>query len=64
MRGFHKGKSFKVFIILICVALVLAVVCAFGYPFLSSGANFLTQGLSYAGSAVTASPDQLSYEEL
>ena len=64
MRCFHKGKSFKVFIILICVALLISAVCAFCYPFLSSGTNFLTQGLSYASASVTASPDQLSYEEL
>ncbi len=64
MRGFHRGKSFKVLIALICSALLISAVCAFGYPFLSSTTNFLTQGLSYAGASVTASPDELSYEEL
>ncbi len=64
MKVFGKNKSFKVFIVLICCVPILGLVCFFGYPFLSSFTNFLTEGVSFASASVTASPDELSYEAL
>lgn len=64
MGGFFRKKSFKIFVALICMICMISLVCNFGYPFLSSGTNTVTKGLSQVSAAVTASLDQIPYEEL
>lgn len=64
MKKLFRRKSFKFFAVTIAAVCVLAIVCFFCYPFLSSGINILTNGLSQVSAEVSENLNKSSYEEL
>lgn len=64
MKKLYRRKSFKVFAVTIVAVCVLAIVCFFCYPFLSSGINILTNGLSQVSAEVSENLNKSSYDEL
>lgn len=64
MKNLFRRKSFKVFAVTIAMVCIFAIVCFFCYPFLSSGINILTNGLSQVSAEVSENLNKSSYDEL
>lgn len=64
MKNLHHRKSFKTFAVTIGIVCVVGIVCFFCYPFLSSGVNTLTNGLSQVSANVSENINKSSYDEL
>lgn len=64
MKKLFRRKSFKYFAVTIAAVCVIAIVCFFCYPFLSSGVNILTNGLSQVSAEVSENLNKSSYDEL
>ena len=60
---FFSDKKVKIVSITIAVVILVMIISAAGRPFLSSGVNFLTKGLSQV-SAAAASNGEKTYDEL
>jgi rod shape-determining protein MreC len=63
MMEFFSDKKVKIVSITIAVIILVMIISAAGRPFLSSGVNFLTKGLSQV-SAAAASKGEKTYDEL
>lgn len=64
MKKLYHRKSFKPFVVTIGVVCVVGILCFFCYPFLSSGINTLTNGLSQVSANVSENLKKSSYDEL
>ncbi len=64
MKNIRRKKSFKVFVSILAAVCAVSLVCTFGFPFLSSGANLLTNGLFQVSAAVSDNLSRPEYDEL
>lgn len=64
MKKLYRRKSFKPFALTIGIVCVVGIICFFCYPFLSSGINALTNGLSQVTADVSENINKSSYDEL
>ena len=64
MKEFFSDKSVKILIATLAVIVVVAILGATGNPWVSSGFNFLTKGLSQVTAAASDAVRSKSYDEL
>lgn len=64
MKEFFANKSIKILTITLSVLIILAILGAAGNPWVSSGFNLITGGLSKVSAAVTSSAREKTYDEL